>query len=160
MATIPKQQLDEILANAPTGTTPAGIVKALQDQGYTIEGYSTEEPTTAQSVGNFLGGAVYGFSATGRTIQNTLSKGAEMLGAREGFGQATREGFEQSTGTDLDSGAGRAGNLVGEVAPYVMQPSKGFAKGAQGIAQRFGLDTAVGTTQECDLKEGATIGAG
>lgn len=38
MAYLRKTQVEEIIKNAPPGTTPAGIVAALREQGHTLEG--------------------------------------------------------------------------------------------------------------------------
>lgn len=111
-------------------------------------------------LGNFLGGELYGFSSAGRTIQNTLSKGVDKLLGTKGFGQATKEGFEASTGTDLDSTAGKVGNVLGEVAPYLM-PAGGATKApfALKTGLNFAKDTAIATAQTGDIKEGAITGA-
>jgi len=121
------------------------------------------QPLGAQvksGLGNFAGGALYGFSSAGRTIQNTLSKGVDSLFGTKGFGQATKQGFEQSTGTDLNSTAGKAGNLVGEVAPYLM-PAGALAKApfALKTGANFAKDSAIATAQTGDLKDGVITGA-
>jgi hypothetical protein len=47
MKQITQQQVAEIIKNAPSGTTPAGIVAALRQQGYEMQGYSA--PAAAQN---------------------------------------------------------------------------------------------------------------
>ena len=89
--------------------------------------YQYSQPNEAPSLGeigtgvkNFAGGALYGISSAGRTIQNTLSSGVDKLFGTSGFGKATKEGFEQSTTVDLDTGMGKAGNFAGEVAGFAI----------------------------------------
>lgn len=40
MAYLRKTEIEEIIKNAPPGTTPAGIVAALREQGHQLEGYA------------------------------------------------------------------------------------------------------------------------
>lgn len=75
-----------------------------------------EQRTNLDSAKDFVGGAVYGFSAPGRAIQNTLSRGVDAAFGTENFGRATREDFEYSTGTDLDTQAAQRGEVAGLVA--------------------------------------------
>jgi hypothetical protein len=109
---------------------------------------------------DFVGGAAYGFSAPGRTIQNMMSKGVDALAGTQGFGAATKQGFEQSTGTDVDTTSGKVGQFAGEVIPYLAQPGAAAIKGATGFLGRAAMDTAIGTAQTGDLGQGTTIGVG
>lgn len=122
-----------------------------------------EKPRTAlQIAGDLAGGALYGFSAPGRTIQNLASAGVDKLFGTEGFGKATKEGFEKSTGTDLDTTSGKIGNVVGETLPYLIptRAAAGAASKGVALAGRVGLNTAIGTAQSGDIKEGLAIGLG
>ena len=110
----------------------------------------TEEGLVAKTGGslkNFLGGTVFSVSAPGRTIQNLLSKGVEKITGAEDFGQATKEGFEESTGVDLDTTSGKIGQFAGEAATFAIPA--GFAtkatKGASILAKigAQGLSDAV-----------------
>jgi hypothetical protein len=68
---------------------------------------------------DFAGGVVYGFSAPGRTIQNLASKGVDKLFGTDGFGEATKAGFERSTGVDLDTTSSKVGQFAGETSQFV-----------------------------------------
>lgn len=97
-----------------------------------VEAIPEDQPSkvvdTAKNVG---GGSVYSFSAPGRTIQNLLSKGVEKLTGIKDFGKASKEGFEQSTGTDLDTTSGKVGQFAGEVATFAI-PAGFAAKATRG----------------------------
>lgn len=122
-------------------------VTKIEPSDYSKYGVVAEEQPTdipqeqpfspVDSAKNVAGGAVYSFSAPGRTIQNLLSKGVEKLTGIKDFGRATKEGFEQSTGTDLDTTSGKIGQFGGEVATFAIPA--GFAskatKGASILAK-------------------------
>lgn len=93
---------------------------------------------------NFLGGAVYGFSAPGRTIQNKVidpllkkTFGEDAITP----GQATAEGFNKSTGTDVNTTAGKVGQFAGETAQFIGAgagagaATKGMSLAKRAIAQ-------------------------
>jgi hypothetical protein len=124
---------------------------------YRQQGTATPQPKeeglltkVAKGVGNFIGGAVYGVSAPGRTIQNAIGLAPE----------ATKEGFQNATGVDLNTTSGKVGEFVGEVAPYIAQPGAGLVKGGTAIAGRAAMNTAIGTAQTGDLKNGLAVGVG
>jgi hypothetical protein len=73
---------------------------------------------------DFVGGATYGLSAPGRTVQNLLSKGVEKITGKEDFGAVTKEGFEKSTGTDVDTTSGKVGQFAGETALFAIPGSQ------------------------------------
>ena len=81
---------------------------------------------------NLAGGALYGFSAPGRTIQNLLSKGVEKVTGAKDFGTATKAGFEQSTKTDIDTTAGKVGQFIGDTALFAV-PGGAAAKATKGV---------------------------
>lgn len=115
---------------------------------------------------NFLGGAAYGFSAPGRTIQNTLSKGVDTLFGTKGFGAATKQGFQDATQTNLDTTAGTLGNIVGETATYLAAPG-GLVGGAAlkglplipRVGARLATNALIGTAQSGDVKKGLETAA-
>ncbi len=90
---------------------------------------------------DFAGGALYGFSAPGRTIQNLVSKGVDKLTGTQGFGAATKEGFEQSTGLDVDTTSGKVGQFAGQTASFMSTggaataATTGLGLGAKALAQ-------------------------
>lgn len=104
-------------------------------------GVASEEPVTTeapaepfspqQAAKNVAGGAVFSVSAPGRTIQNLLSKGVEKLTGIKDFGRATKEGFEASTGTDMDTTSGKVGQFAGEVATFAI-PAGFVSKATRG----------------------------
>lgn len=114
----------------------------------------------SSALGNFAGGALYGISSMGRTVQNKMSSGVDKLFGTKGFGQATKEGFEQSTGADLDTTAGKFGNFAGEVAPYLL-PMGGAVKAPFAVkaGANFAKDSAIATAQTGDVVEGVKTGA-
>lgn len=147
----------------PIGTTTPNYQARLKPMGVTTPPQA-EAPTEAprgNALGNFLGGALYGFSAPGRTVQNLMSKGVDKIFGTQGFGQATKEGFEQKTHTDLDTTSGKVGNVTGEVATYLMPG--GQAKAVPFLLKTAGnvvKNTAIGTAQSGDIKEGILVGFG
>lgn len=112
---------------------------------------------TGSAVGNILGGAVYSVSEPGRVIQRGLD--------RLFFGKATtpeeqKAGFEQSTGADVDTTAGKLGQFAGGAAMFAAPGSvaakgvkaagtlSGFAQGARAaIAPSAAAGAAMGTFQ-------------
>lgn len=106
-------------------------------------------------VGDFASGLLYGLSAPGRNMQKVIASGAEKIP-----GVSVNEDIVFGEEKQMDTTAKKAGEFVGEVAPYVVQPVKGVVKGAAGMVGRGAMDTAIGTAQTGDVKEGAMIGAG
>jgi len=81
---ITRQQLDNILMNAPAGTTKEGIVSALRQKGYTIEGFNDdtsgglaprEKKSLASKVGTSLYsvGKFFGMEPLGRGLGMTIA---------------------------------------------------------------------------------------
>jgi len=65
MATLSKQQVADIIKKAPAGTTPEGIVAALREKGYTLEGYQdTPQSEVPQSQTQKAPGFVQGMAQT------------------------------------------------------------------------------------------------
>lgn len=137
-------------------------------------GVTTEEPvatetqaepfSTQQASKNVAGGAVYSVSAPGRTIQNLLSKGIEKLTGIKDFGRSSKEGFEESTKTDVDTTSGKIGQFAGEVATFAIPG--GFAAKATtgaGILAKMGAqglsDAVVQSLNQGEINKN-TIDAG
>lgn len=108
---------------------------------YTPPAEPAKEFDAGDATKNLVGGAVFGVSAPGRTIQNLLSKGVEKVTGKEGFGKATKEGFEAATTVDLDTTSGKVGEFVGEAVPFAVTggaagaATKGAGLGIQALAQ-------------------------
>lgn len=103
-----------------------------------------EERGILNRAGDFASGAVYSISAPGRTIQNFLSKGVDKLAGTDGFGKATKEGYEKSTGTDVDTTSGKIGQFAGDVALFAI-PGGAATKATKG-AGLLTRSLAQGTT--------------
>jgi hypothetical protein len=108
--------------NKPQGMTLAQL-QAMSSQGSQTPAPAPAPTSIGRSVGNFLGGATFGFSAPGRTIQNALSSGVDRLFGTKNFGRASQAGFEQVTKTDVDTTPGKAGQFVGEAATFLVPGS-------------------------------------
>src|SRR3990167_9515249 len=52
MATLSREKIKEIIKNAPTGTSPEGIVAALRKEGHILEGFQQQQEQTALTAGN------------------------------------------------------------------------------------------------------------
>ena len=76
MATFTKQQIKELVAKAPKGTTPEGIVAALRESGHTLEGY----PTPAQEPGGFQKALQTGVSLLPAAMGTAGEYGGAALG--------------------------------------------------------------------------------
>lgn len=93
---------------------------------------------------DFASGALYSVSAPGRTIQNLLSKGVDKVAGTKDFGKATKDGYERSTGTDIDNTSGKLGQFAGDVALFAVPGSVATkATKGMGLAKRAG---ALGAT--------------
>ena len=144
-------------------STPSFMAKARPVS--TPQQTATPAPESSgigRALGNFAGGALYGFSSSGRTIQNVLSKGVDKMFGTKGFGQATKHGFEQSTGADLDTTSAKVGNVVGEVAPFFIGGGSGAATKVPFLLRtgaNIAKDTAIATAQTGDIKEGVKTAA-
>lgn len=103
------------------------IVAKYPQYSASIDSVASEDRTLGDQASDVAGGAVYGASSIGRTVQNLLSKGADKLLGTTGFGKATKEGFEQSTGTDLDTTSAKVGEFAGEMATFAI-PGGAVAK--------------------------------
>jgi hypothetical protein len=74
---ITKDKVKEIIQNAPRGTSPAGIVSALRQQGYKLEGYDeahTQEPGMLQSIAQGIAKPVLKVASTVKGIHEDSKK--------------------------------------------------------------------------------------
>lgn len=111
-----------------------------------------------KGAGNVFSGAVQGLASAGRTVQSFLPRSLSGVGNAPRGNEMTREQRLQQVGADPNEMATKVGEFAGEVAPYLAQPGAAVVKGATGFLGRTALDTAIGTAQTGDIKEGATIG--
>lgn len=121
-----------------------------------VETAPEEKPGIGTTVKNVLGGALYGFSAPGRVIQNTVARTTGLLPT------ATKEGFQKSSGIDLETGAGKVGEFAGNTAYSLALPAGSIYKGIRTainpiIKGKIGQGIAVGATT--GAISGATTGA-
>jgi len=78
MANLTKEQVREILMNAPEETSASGIIAGLRERGHTLEGYDTEEATkskrtTLDKVSGFFD-TVFGGGKIGEAIGTEIAK--------------------------------------------------------------------------------------
>lgn len=124
--------LDQIRA-LHKNATPTRVMSLDEIQETAIQAPSAPSRSVGEKARDFAGGAVFGFSGVGRTIQNALSKGVDKVFGTKGFGEATKEGFESSTGVDLDSTSGKVGAFAGEAATFAI-PGGAAAKVTKGAS--------------------------
>lgn len=122
----------------------------LQQQHISDTIRSNSNKSFLGQAGDFLGGAVYGFSAPGRTIQNKVIDPLLKKTFGENAvtpGQATKGSFEKATGTDLNSTAAKVGEFTGETAQFAgAGASAGAAtKGMSLVARSLAQGGAAGT---------------
>jgi hypothetical protein len=93
MANLSKQQVVEIIKNAPAGTTPSGIVASLRKSGHVLEGYPTDvvanEPKT---IGGFLGNVL---KSGGEFVMNTVDAVAHPIRTAKAIGSIALGGAEK-----------------------------------------------------------------
>src|SRR5687767_10843167 len=88
---ITKQQLEQLITNAPEGTSPSGIIQGLKKRGYQIEGLfgdaqgAAEPPVAAQAPakpaekkGFLKKTADVLFGRTGKFIGTAVGRGGEL----------------------------------------------------------------------------------
>ncbi len=98
MAVLSKQQVIQIIQNAPQGTTPEGIVAALRQQGHQLEGYPsvsrTPEAPSPQlkDTGSFMGNVV---NSAGNLIGGVASAIAHPIKTTEALGKVALGGVEK-----------------------------------------------------------------
>lgn len=112
------------------------------------------ERTFSDRAKDLVGGALYGISAPGRFIQNKIfnpTLNAIGLGGPD----ATKEGFEQSLGVDVDTTSGKVGTFVGETVPMAVTGSAVGAavKNAPLLARAGAMGAASFTQQSINQQE-------
>ena len=98
MAVLSKQQVIQIIQNAPQGTSPEGVVAALRQQGHQLEGYSditgTPEAPSPQlkDTGSFMGNVV---NSAGNLIGGVASAITHPIKTTEALGKVALGGVEK-----------------------------------------------------------------
>lgn len=118
------------------------VVAKYPQYSSSIDKPAVEERTIGDKVADVAGGALYGFSAPGRTIQTLFSKGVDKIfGTNNYLPKPTKEGFEKSLGVDLDTTSGKVGEFGGEMAGFIM-PGSAVTKATKGasIATRMATE--------------------
>ena len=150
MADLSKQQVRDIIAKAPEGTNPAGIIAELRNQGHKLEGYEEApyqahrvsaharlRPQKSSGVGATVGGMVGGMAGTpggyagrvgGATLGGTAGEaieqgGPQLFGPTPGLAMAQMD--PRAIGqAGLTQGASEAtGALLGKVPGLVLGPA-------------------------------------
>jgi len=177
MAYLTKQQVIEIIKNAPSGTNPVGIVAALRQEGHQLEGYDEEKPTgeklketkekktLIEKVGNFLGleplGKGLGLAAfkylspEGRELEKKVSQGTatqeELKAYSDIFGKTP-------TAKQVLSSATQAGILAGTAGLGIPKTILGKTIQAGAISAGFGGTQAFGEEKKpAEIAKQATI---
>lgn len=107
MATLTREQVLDIIAKAPPGTSAAGVVAALRQQGHTLEGYAARAPQIVRTipVGKRIARhALAGFPAVGATAGGILG------------GAATKSPGGIAWGAAGGGAAGRVAEQLGALA--------------------------------------------
>lgn len=140
MAYLTKKKIRDILQNSPKGTTQAGIISGLREQGHILEGHPMEEAdrtNAARSRGLFDAVPLDEQSGIG---EGTLSFGKNVLKSGSRFVGETVKGLAQLVGGTLVNtaetvatpflGSERAENLIN--APEMEAVPTGLLKAAGG----------------------------
>ncbi len=163
MAYLTKQQVKEIIENAPEGTTPQGIVAGLRQKGYELEGYpkvpETRPETTAEHTEGFLQsflkstskvGEFLGLGGLGRGVAGTIftqTKEYKDLLEQLRTGKITQEKFDEITKGVMPSNKEVIGSAI-QTGATIATAGLGAVKGATvpiRIAQAGLQQGAVGT---------------
>jgi len=82
MANLTREQVAEIIKNAPAGTSPAGIIAGLRQQGHTLEGFAeVQQVQPAPQQSSALRGVGKQLKETGSGLFKGISKFGEILGS-------------------------------------------------------------------------------
>lgn len=175
MATLTRQQVEDIIKKAPKGTDPEKVVRSILDRGYEIEGLGVQPTTPIKNpslnqrvmdagtkVTNLLGG---------RNVAETFGAEIAKIGASPEERQIISQdqpGVKETIGSALSLGSVFA--PVGRIAQGVARGAKalGFgaskmignvaAGGATGAAADIGMDMSEGRSPTLGL--GTLLGAG
>jgi len=83
MAYLSRDQVKQIIQNAPAGTSPEGLVAELRNKGHQLEGYQLdsgqeEEPNFLQKIGGFIGREIKGeeqdTNLLGKIVRGTVGQ--------------------------------------------------------------------------------------
>lgn len=149
MATLTRQQVEELIKKAPQGTDPEKIIKSVIDRGYEIEGLNIQ-PKTALAKRTFgqqamdVGSKVTGILG-GSKVAETFGAEIAKLGAtpeERSIISAEQPGIKETAGSALALGSVFA--PVGRIASGVMKGAKALGLGAK-TAQTVGNVVAGGT---------------
>lgn len=173
---ISNKQLEEILKNAPKGTTRDGIIKALISRGNKIEGVSELNPL--QKAGQFLVGAGKSALSTAKNIadigsnvaQTVLAPGTSSLG-KANLGTRISSGYEKALGvkkgelttpTNKYQEYGKTAEQIAEFAIPATKVSKAtkLLSTVQKISTRAITSGGVATAQEGKIGKESAIAAG
>ncbi len=133
MANLSKEQVVEIIKNAPAGTSPQGIIDGLKKRGHVLEGYV--EPKQEKETTGFFSGVAQDF---GKRIENTrqaldITKRGEQTGGE--FALQTLGQGAGVIGDVIGRGIGVAGKVASAVTPdFIEEPVVSAAKSAAGYA--------------------------
>lgn len=162
-----QDKLKPINTATPTSTPSyRDKLKPINDAPAASPFVQKSKPRTATEIATDFGaGIVHGLGSIGRGIQDALPRAISTV---PDFGKKTagKKGNEMPASERSDKFSYKAGNLLGEIAPYVVQPSSAAVKGVPFLAKagKVAVDaarnTAIGTAQTGDVKEGAMIGVG
>ena len=167
-----KEQVKQILENAPEGTTPAGVVQALRLEGHTLEGHdgaekpdsflkrlqlsfgTKEEQASRVEPKGFMKG---GLAEIPRDIADVAGKALPLVGMMAGGAGGTVAGVPTGPGAvasgALGAAAGAAGGealrqTIGRAIGVQRDQETGkmisIAEGAKGV----GIEGAIGATAE------------
>jgi hypothetical protein len=84
MPTLTKDQVRQIIQNAPKGTSPAGIVAALRQKGYQLEAFDQKEPGFIDRAKADIANRQENINEISKRTQSNLSTNFQIIG--QGFG--------------------------------------------------------------------------
>ncbi len=154
MATLSKQQVEQIISSAPQGTSPAGIVAALRAKGHTLEGYDSA-PASTPNYAQRLGAD---YTTAGKNIISGIQKGADSFApspvTENPLGGMTKDIAKRSIAL-AETGLNTVGNVAGAAfAPIVEAPGikQGLSLLGQGIAKIPGVSEVVKHLSDLAIK--------
>lgn len=169
MATLTRQQVEDIIKKAPKGTDPEKVIRGIIDRGYEIEGLGiqptrpVEKPTLAQramDVGTKVTGAL-----GGKNVAETFGAEIAKIGATPDERQIISQnqpGVKETIGSALSLGSVFA--PVGRIAQGVTRGAKALGLGASKLIGNVAAGGATGATADIgmDMAEGRspTLGLG
>lgn len=133
MAYLTKNKVKEIIQNAPPGTSPAGIVSSLRQQGHVLEGYvdstgQTQKKGIPRTLAEFGVGAVKGLGSTARQSSSFLNKITNKIPEQvKKFGAPISSAALPGVGLPLYGAA----KLVNKIEPTIsgIETKKGLQQG-------------------------------